>query len=346
MPLLDIFNADAFRVVPLTDAIQKLKYVPGRLNELGLFAETGIPTTTAAIEERDGILVFVPPSPRGGPGMTVDKIKRTLRVVSVPHFQIDDAIMAEEVQGVRAWGNETAVEMVMDKVAERGSIFSQSFDATHELGRIGAVKGLVTYADGTTLNLFTLFNVTPQTQLHFNIHAPSPVPPAGTFLAFCNTIIRSMADELGGLPFSGIRALCGNAFYDDLKLNPDVRTTYLNWMAAEALRQAYVSPGQKIYSSFAFGGITWENYRGSDGNGNHLVPDDTVYLFPEGVPGLFRTWYAPADYMETVNTMGRRMYAKQWPMPNDKGINLEFQTNALHACTRPRVLFYGNSAAS
>ena len=77
MSFLDIFNSDPFKVVPLTDAIQSLKYVPGRISELGLFGESGIPTTTAAIEERGGILVYVPPSPRGGPGLdrnTVNEI--------------------------------------------------------------------------------------------------------------------------------------------------------------------------------------------------------------------------------------------------------------------------------
>jgi hypothetical protein len=28
------------------------------------------------------------------------------------------------------------------------------------------------------------------------------------------------------------------------------------------------------------------------------------------VPGLFRTYYAPADYIETVNTIGQRLYVK------------------------------------
>ena len=62
---------------------------------------------------------------------------------------------------------------------------------------------------------------------------------------------------------------------------------------------------------------------------------------PSGVPGLFRTVYAPADYIETVNTPGQRLYGKQWEMQNGKGVNLEFQMNALHYCTRPRVLIPG-----
>jgi hypothetical protein len=51
--------------------------------------------------------------------------------------------------------------------------------------------------------------------------------------------------------------------------------------------------------------------------------------------------YAPADYIETVNTVGIPRYSKQFRMPNDKGINLEMQTNALSYCIRPTVLVQG-----
>ena len=60
--------------------------------------------------------------------------------------------------------------------------------------------------------------------------------------------------------------------------------------------------------------------------------------FPVGLPKLFRTYYGPADFTDTVNILGKRLYAKQWPMPNDKGIVGEIQMNALHLCTRPGAL--------
>src|SRR5947209_1582015 len=124
--MLDVFNGNAFGVVPLTDLINKLKSVPGRISSMGLFSTTSISTTSVAIEEKNGILTLVPPTPRGGPGVTIDKPKRGIRLISVPHFEINDAIMAEEVQGVRAWGTESTTETVMGKVAERGVVHAQS----------------------------------------------------------------------------------------------------------------------------------------------------------------------------------------------------------------------------
>ena len=342
--MLDIFTGDAFSVVPLTMAIERLKYLPGRINQLGIFSETGISTTRAGIEQRDGQLYMIPPTPRGGPGVGMDKRLRNMRVVAVPHFQIDDAVMAEEVQGVRAWGNETAVQTVMDLLAERGQLAQQSFEFTTEYARIGAIKGLITYADGTTLDTNQLFGVTRQPTQFLNLNPVTPSAP-GLVRRKIQALIRSFMDNLGAIPFSGIRGFCGNAFFDNLIADPDVRTTYLNWQGAEELRQTYITPGQMIYGAFPFGGINFENYRGA-WNSTPFVEDDLCYLIPEGVPDLFRTILAPADYNETVNTIGRPIYAKQWPMPNDKGINLEFQMNRLHICTRPALLLTVSRLAS
>jgi hypothetical protein len=54
MPALDIFGSSAFTMVALTDAINKMPYVPGRIGQLGLFREQGVSTTSVMIEEREG----------------------------------------------------------------------------------------------------------------------------------------------------------------------------------------------------------------------------------------------------------------------------------------------------
>ena len=337
--MLDVFNSDAFGIVPLTDAINNLKFVPGRIGAMGLFQESGVAATSVAIEQKSGILSLIPPSARGGPGTTLDKSRRNLRNLAVPHFEINDSIMAEEVQGVRAWGSETDVEMVMGKVAERGVVHSQSHEATQEYSRIGAVKGTVTYADGSTLNLFTEFGVAQETERDWDLDAGSPA--AGVVRKTCAAVYRQIAGILEGVPFSGVNALCGDAFFDDLIAHTEVRASYLQQQEAAQLRTGYVDNGAGgSYGSFNFGSITWENYRGSVG-ATDFIDTNKCHIFPIGVPGLFRTYYAPADYVETVNTLGQRLYMKQYQMPNGKGIHLDTQMNALNICTRPRVLLLG-----
>lgn len=337
--MLDIFNSNAFGIVPLTDAINKIKFVPGRIGAMGLFQESGIATTSAAIEEKDGILSLISPSARGAPGTTLTKVRRTLRNVTVPHFEIMDSIMAEEVQGVRAWGSETDVEMVMGKVAERAAIHSQSLEATHEYSRVGAIKGIVTYADGSTLNLFDLFGVSQAAERDWDLDNASPA--SGALRKVCAAVIRQIAAILDGVPFSGVYALCGDAFFDDLIAHTEVRASYLQQQEASQLRTGYIDGGANgSYGSFNFGGITFENYRGSVG-ATGFIHTDKCHVFPTGVPGLFRTYYAPADYIETVNTNGQRLYLKQYEMANGKGIHLDSQMNALDLSTRPNVLLQG-----
>jgi len=334
--MLDIFKSDPFSVLSLTDAINTPKFVPGRIGQMGLFSNVSVTSTAVGIEQKDGILVLVEPTPRGGPGVTVDKNQRVLRYLAVPHFEIDDAIMAEEVQGIRAFGTESQLETVMGKVDERMLIHGQSMEATQEFSRIGAIKGIITYADSTTLNLFTAFDVTQETEVDFDLDNASPA--SGALRKKCASVIRLISANLEGVPWTGkARAFCGDTFFDQLIAHPEVRATYNGWTEAQIMREGYIETNGLSYGAFEFGGIIFENYRGSVGATAYINPLK-AHIFPEGVPNLFRTALAPADYIETVNTLGKRLYMKQFPMPNDKGIRIEVQMNTLEYCTRPQVL--------
>ena len=341
MSILNIFSQDAFSVMGLTDALREIKYTPSRIGQLGLFQTTSIDTLDIAIEkDKAQNQLIIGASPRGGVGQTFDKNKRSLRTLRVPHFQVDDAIYADEVQQVRAFGSETAVERLQQKIADRAAEASQFFGLTEEYHRLNIIKsGKLLDADGSTLfDYYSEFGESAPAEIDFDLD--NATPAEGALRKKCAGVIRQMAGILDGLPYTGIHAFCGDAFFDDLIAHPEVRDTYKGYAEASTLRTAYVGANgqQASFGSFEFGGITWENYRGGANVG---VDTNKCHIFPLGVPGLFRTVYAPADYIETVNTQGQRLYGKQWEMPNGKGVNLEFQMNALQYCTRPRVLIPG-----
>jgi hypothetical protein len=342
MPTLDIMNQDAFGVTSLTDAINAVPFVPGRAGEVIDWNETGITTTSLLIEEDGGVLKMLNPTPRGGPGETSAKSKRTVRSLLVPHYQHDDAITADEVQGVRAFGSESEVQSVQTLVNQRlRDAVNLVLDPTLELQRLGAVKGIIVNADGSTLyNLFNEFGVMQETEIDFNLDASTDT---GAVRGVCADAVNLIADNLGGVPFTGVRAFCGKTFFKSLLANVEVRNSYKGTSMASVLREGYVDPsGKKIYGAFEFGGIVFEHYRGSVG-GSAMVGDNAVHIFPVGVPGLFRTVFAPADYVETVNTIGRPRYAKQWMSPNGKRVEMESQMNALSYCTRPKALLLGKT---
>jgi len=334
--VLDVFKQDAFGVLSLTDAVNKMPYIPGRAGKVIDWGEEGVTTTVIGIEEISGSLQLINPSARGGPGTAVAKDKRKFRNLNVPHYQIDDGIYADEVQGIRAFGLVNQVQTVQGVVNARMQQHVQlKIDPTLEYQRVGAVKGIILNGDGTTLyNLFTEFNVTPPTEVAFDL----TVSANGLVRKICTDVVRTIANAMGGVPYSGVYAFCSDAFWDDLIKNAEVRATYLSQVEASQLRLGVA------YEIFNFGGITFENYRGSVG-ATPFIAADKANFFPYGSAGLWRTVNAPADYVETVNTPGLPRYAKQFPMPNDKGVNMEVQANSLSYCTRPATLVQGRRGA-
>lgn len=332
MSVLDVFNQDAFSVISLTDAVNKVPFIPGRAGAVAGWDEQGVATLSVMIEEIEGSLVLVDPTPRGGPGNSYDKDKRTARTLTIPHYQIDDAILADEVQGVRAFGQENVVQTVQEMVNMRTAQHANwKLDPTLEYQRIGALKGVILNGSGSTLyDLFSEFGVSQETEVDFDLDNGSPT--AGALRKVCTAVVRLVDNNLGGTTRRGIYALCGDAFWDDLIAHTEVRASYLAQQEASQLRNGVA------WETFNFGGITFENYRGSNSDGTAFIDTNKSHIFPVGAPGLFRTIYAPADYVETVNTIGLPRYARQYPQPNGKGIALETQMNALNYCTRPKTL--------
>lgn len=334
--ILDIFNQNAFSVVSMAAAMREIKYVPSYISSLNIFRTQTISTTHVAIEKDKAQNIFlVRASPRGAPGQTFGKNNRSMRMLPVPHFQVDDAVYADEVQNIRAFGDTVAVETLQGRIAERAAEVSASFALTEEYQRLSVItKGQLLDSDGSVLYDYNdEFGESMPAEVDFDLDNASPEP--GAIRVKSAAVWRAMGNSLDGIPFTGILAICGDAFFDALVNNAETRPTYLNTAEARDLRSGYLDPTGGTWGSFTYGDIRWVNYRGGQSVG---IDTNKAYFIPLGVPDLFRTVYAPADYIETVNRPGQRLYAKQWRMPNDKGVNMEFQTNVLHYVTRPRVL--------
>lgn len=339
--ILDIFNNDAFSTTTLTDVVNEMKYRPSRIGDMGLYSSTSISTTSVAIERIGDVLQLIKPTPRGTPGETRDMPKRSLLNIAVPSFKRAFSVLADEVQGLRAIGTESELKPFQRLVAEKMSANMMDFALTEEQARLGGVTGIVTYADGSTLDLYATFGVSAPAEVNFDLLNASPAN--GVLRKTCTGIIRAMKKALGAVHFDSVHAFCGDNFFDAILQHPEIRETYKNWSDAMILRDSYVGPNRSTNPIFEFGGIVFENYGEIDGEGVGINTDKCRF-FPMGVQNLFRTYYAPADYMETVNTLGQRLYAKQERMDYDRGIEGEMQMNALQICTRPKALLSAKKA--
>lgn len=340
-----LLDNDAFGVARLTKLVNDIKFAPSRIEELKLFETDFIDTATVGIDlEGGGQIKLVPPTPRGGPGtILAAKKPDALVVLNVPHFEINDSILATEVQDKRQAGTEAELQTVAMAIAKKLKTARQSLSMTEEHARMGALKGVVSYADGSELDLFSTLGVTPAAPVFFDF--AGNYERDGALRRICAGIVRRGTDALGGLPNKGFHAFCGDDFFDDLLTSHEVRATYAGWSESRILREGYVDSGRGSFGVFEFGGIVFENYRGTAGTTGFIGSDD-CHIFPVGVPGLFTSTYAPADYVDTVNTIAERVYARQTPWRNAKGVSLDTQMNALQLCTRPQVLVTAHRGAA
>jgi hypothetical protein len=324
MPTLNVFEDDAFSLVSMTDRVNKIPYQPGQIGALGIFPERGVTTTSIEIEEKAGVLRLIQTNPRGAPPFVQPRDRRTLRLFKIPQIQKYDRVYADQVQNIRSFGSEGDVATVQGLVDELMAQMVAEIDVTIEHLRVSALQGIILDADGTTIyNLFTEFGVTQQTAA---ITLNTTTTDVRAQLVAVKRLIEA---EMGGTPVTRFRAISSPEFFDALVGHTRVQDAYRY--------QQGLTLGQDLRDTFVYGDIIFQEYRGQVG-ANAFVPASQAFVYPEAI-GAGVTYYAPADMIETVNTVGLPRYARQF---DDSEMNrwrsIYVQSNPLPIFTRPRAV--------
>ena len=334
--MLNPFSNDAFNMVALTAAINKIPNNYGRVEQLGLMPPEGVRTRTILIEEMSCVLNLLPTMPVGAPGTLGTQAKRKVRSFVIPHIPHDDVVLPEEVQGLRAFGSESDLETLSNLIARKLQNIRNKHAITLEHLRMGALKGVILDADGSTLyDLYSEFGITAKT---VNIALGTNTTEV---LLKILEVKRHIEDNLRGEFMTGIYCLCSQGFFDALTTHSKVKEAFQYFQRNQQL-------GNDYRAGFTFGGITFEGYRGqatdAAGTVRKFIADDEAHFFPLGTASTFRTYFAPADFNETANTLGLPLYAKQAPRKFERGTDVHTQSNPLPICLRPEVLVKGTKA--
>lgn len=324
--MLDPF-ATGFSLTTLSQSINVLPNMYGRVNELGLFSWKGQNTTTVTIEMRNGVLTLVPVTAWGAPAPKNNVGRRNVRSFQIPHMPLEDTVLAAEVIGVREFGTENTLQPVISRVNEKLQTMKNRIDQTLEWRKMHALKGIVLDADGSTVieNYFDAFGVTKKT-------VSFALGTAGTDVrAKCMEVVRHIEDNLLGEIMNGVRALVSPEFFDALISHPKVKEAYANY--SEAANKL----GGDLRKGFTFGGITFEEYRAVVDT-KRFIDTGEGHCFPTGTTETFNTFGAPADFVETVNTIALPYYARQQNKDFNRGIDLHVQANQLPLVARPAVI--------
>ena len=324
------FNNPAFSMSSLTAAINIIPNRFGRIEALKIFPDKPVRTRQVMVEEQNGVLNLLPTLPPGAPGTVGTRGKRTMRSFVIPHIPHDDVVLPEEVQGIRAFGSETEMESIASVMARHLQTMRNKHAITLENLRMGALKGVILDADGSVIyNLFDEFGITP-TAINFDLANAS-----ANVKRSCANVLRHFEDNLKGEFMTAVHCLCSPEFFDALTEHVKVKDAF-----AYSMQRAVLIDDMR--AGFTFGGLTFEEYRGqaTDMNGvtRRFIAAGEAHAFPLGTVDTFSTYYAPADFNETANTMGQALYAKQEPRKFERGTDLHTQSNPLPMCHRPGVL--------
>jgi hypothetical protein len=343
MPLtMDVFNQDAFSAQNLTAGVDKEGFTPTFLRTLpGLFVPPplGQPMSkNIMIETRLNAPALIQTSQRSSPpaeGRTDEKT-RDVRPFTIPRIAKAKRLMATEIAGIRAFGSITEMQSMEMMVQRLQYLMQNDIALTWENMMLGAVQGVTTDADGTTIydwTAATAFNQAIPNEVTWTL---SNTTDDGSTRAACATAVRSITRALKGLGGNNIRiqALCSDSFWDKLIASKEVRATYLNYTAAASLRE------DSAWENFTYGGINFTNYRGTDDNSTVAIADKKCKIFPVNA-GIFQMAYAPADErFEFVNTPGQESYS--WIVPDllrNMYADIEMYSYPLAICTMPSALY-------
>lgn len=316
---------DMFSIANLTAAVNKLPAIPGKVGAMGLFDEKGVTSTSVIIDEREGRLVLVPNTSRNDDPAPIKGSKRKRRTFETLHLPLNRPILPSQLQGVAAFGQEDATAPVATVINDNLQELKNSIEATREFQRVGALRGKLLDADGEVLtDLFKEFEVSQKKITVALSNAGTNVRKA------CLDAKRFSESKLGGVMVTGFRALCGPDWFDAMIDHEKVKAAFANYQEAQDRL------GGDVRSGFTFGGIEFIEYDVTV-SGQRFIPADIAQVFPVA-RGVFRMFNAPANYNETVNTLGQPFYSKAEERKLGKGWDLEAQANPLAMCLFPEAL--------
>ena len=342
MPILDIFNNDAFSPTTMALAIDRMPFKPNFLGSSGIFTRTPIRTESIVIEERDGTLDLIKTSNRGESLTRMAHRKFSGRSYRTTRIGRTATIRASELAFTRSFGEADQVKLLQGEILDRlGGAGASSvglidqIDYTLEHLRLGAIQGKVLDADGSVivdwLQEFDAVTTGLQSDDVFDFSAMSQ----GDFRHALKNIYRATKRNAKGAWTAGtqIHCLCGSDAWDEMLKLAEIYKLFENRIE----RANYVDNADP-YDSFTFANITFHEYEGSD-DGAVSIATDEFRFYPVNAPSAFLEVFSHGEQFDHIDQLGQEIYPMIIPdHVRNESVDLEVRSYPLHICTRPAML--------
>jgi hypothetical protein len=332
------FDAGGYSLSEMTQAINILPNLYTRLGQIGLFRFEGVSQRSIVIEQREGVLSLLPSVPLGAPATVGNRETRSMRSFALPWIPHDDVILPADVQGMPALGLSDAPDPLVEVMNRKLTLMRRKHAQTREYMEMNALRGIVKDGAGTTLyDYFTEFGLDM-------ISVDFIFGTAGTNIqGKVRATLRAIEDNLMGETMTTAHALVSSEFFDKLISHPKTEDAYKFFSATggQPLRE-------DMRRAFPFAGMLFEEYNGSvtlsNGTSERLIPTGEGIAFPMGTFDTFTTYGGPANLLETANTIGLPLYARQMIDAKGRWIDLMTEASILPVNKRPRLAIRLHSA--
>lgn len=319
--------------VTLTEQINRVQNVYGRINELKLFPTKGVGSTIVEVQFRNGVISILAAKPRGSLGPVGQEPNERSIFLKIPHFPHEDQILAAALQDKFRFGSgRKALKAMANELSDKLFDIRNVHAITLEWLRMSAMKGqIVDGAMRVLYDLYQVFGVQKKT-VYFDLANPN-----ANIVAKTAEVARHMEMTAQGETMNGVRSLVSPEFFDKLTDHPNVKEKFL------ATQSAMVLASEDIRRGFKFGSMTFEEYVAvapdESGTTRRFISANKGHAYPLGTQKAFATYSAPPDTIETVNMENTpEVFVSIERMRHGKGVDIHSESNLLPVCHRIEML--------
>jgi hypothetical protein len=345
------------KYVELTDMLVELPRQISIIDQLGLFEEKYVSLKKIEIQrtQYSNHLLKDKNWDAKADTMVAKPVKGFIQM-SIPNFELEDAIKPHDIDGVASVDSIMEAAMlatVMDVRLEKLSAIKATFGLTEEVARMQllmkgtayAPNGTLATSYGDTIDYYQEMGVTRQTH-DINITGSNDPRIA------CSQLIRKMRMALRNTPTRGnyraIVILCGTTFFDTLYTNPFI-TEAVKYFQQDLNKLLLKTPDTAAgydanFRTVTLWGLTFIDagtggYDDADGNFVQWIEDDKGVAIPLGIPGMFKTYFAPANTFKAINKVSKGEYYFERLNDEDNLIQMKVQKNFLNVLLYPAAIF-------
>lgn len=326
----------------IVDRTQEINLIPnqwGIISNSGVFPTSpeGVTTSTVTMEQITQSGAVLVDRIRGERNNYSKDYVRKLYSYSIPHFNIDDILKPEDIQGKTAYGTNDSAEVVAQALARKMERIRRSYGQLKEKIFAQLLADGTVYAPNGTVstNFYTEFGVSRK-EVDF-VFGTATTDIIGKIEEGIAHIVDNMQS---GDTAQGFIAFCSPGFFSNLIKHAKVQAAYTYYSSTqEPLRNRLNSSLPMGTRTFVHGGVTFVEYRGSDFGGTVFMTANEARLVPIGNADSFGFYAGPANgYMDLVNTIGQENYMFTFTDPRTGAIEIQTEANLLAVARRPGVV--------